>query len=364
MNNVGTIETFIGQGGLFPIDRSESDDLFLTCASFEERSTGLVECMAGNYQVKQSAIYINSEFYSLKSTQNNAKVIKEKLERVSQSCRGVSLGSWGNAVDQFRTLRKLVAPNGVCTEPALITIDITTFNRESLISCLALLQWAYPRGRVRLAYVSPKEYNPAGKAMIRKLEIEHQKNREQSESLESSLNDSEIQKHLWLSRGFRCLRNAIGFPGLQRQNLPALLILLPGYEIERALTIVNAIEPVQVMLGKPTDATRDEFYERSLNAKTQMVRLFKSRQPVIEFDFSCKSIDVTFRAIMAVAEKYYGNYNIYLTSLSTKPTLVAMFLAALKLDRIQVTCSVPSDYNVDDYSAGSHEVSFFELPHA
>jgi hypothetical protein len=39
-----------------------------------------------------------------------------------------------------------------------------------------------------------------------------------------------------------------------------------------------------------------------------------------------------------------------------------MFLTALKLNKIQVTCSIPRDYNIDDYSSGVHEVSFFNLP--
>ena len=317
---------------------------------------------SANYRVKQSAIYVNSEFRNLKSTQDNINIIESKLQKVSDNYLGLRLGSWGNAVEQFQVLRKLVAPNNVCSGTTRVTVDITTFTRESLISCLALLRWAYPKGTVRLAYISPKEYNPAGKAMIRKLELESSKTRDKANDLDQHLSASEMQRHLWLSRGFRCIRNAIGFPGLQRQNLPALLILLPGYEIERALTIVNAIEPVQVMLGRPTDATRDEFYERSLDAKTQMVRLFKSRQPVREFDFSCKSIETTSQAILDVATVFYDTHNIYMTSLSTKPTLVAMFLTAIKLNRIQVTCSVPRDYNIDDYSTGMHEVSFFNLP--
>ena len=362
MNNCGSVEAFIANGGLRPIENNESDDLFLTCASFEQRSTGLVSCMTSNYRVHQSVIYVNSEFRDLRGTQESISLIESRLRGVSDNYMGLRLGSWGNAVDQFRALREIIAPKGVRNEPARITVDITTFNREALMACLALLHWAYPKGTVRLAYISPKEYNPAGKAAIRKLELEGSTEQGQAKGMEQHLSASEVQRHLWLSRGFRCLRNAIGFPGLQRQNLPALLILLPGFEIERALTIVNAIEPVQVMLGKPTDATRDEFYERSLEAKGQMVRLFKSRQPVCEFDFSCKSIDATAHAISDIAMKHYDSHNIYMTSLSTKPTLIALFLTALRLNRIQVTCSVPRDYNIDDYSTGMHQVSFFDLP--
>lgn len=355
MNNYGTFESFVAHGGLSPVDGAVADDLFLTCASFEERCTGVAQCMIGNYKVKRSAIYVNSEFKGLARTRENILNVESKLRIVSSDYSGIRVGSWADSVEQFRVLRELIAPRGVNKDVVRVTLDITTFNRESLLSCLALLRWAYPNGLIRLAYVSPKEYNPVGKMVIKALEEEvggHTKH----------LDATDINKHLWLSRGFRCLRNAIGFPGLQRQNLPALLILLPGYEIERALTIVNAIEPVKVMLGKPTDATRDVFYERSLDAKAQMVSLFKSRQPVFEFDFSCKCVEATIEAIAEIAKNHYDTHNIYVTSLSTKPTLIALFLTVLKFSRIQITCSVPRDYNIDDYSIGTHEVSFFMLP--
>jgi hypothetical protein len=359
MNNLGLFEHLVAQGGLSSIDERQKDDLFIACASFEERSTGLANCMTGNYRVKRSAIYVNSEFQELRATRESINAIETKLRNASDDYIGLRVGSWADAIKQFQVLRELIAPTGVSNEPTRVTVDITTFNRESLLACLTILHWAYPKGAVRLGYISPKEYNPAARVALRALELEAA--RTQTEGFEQHVSASETHKHLWLSRGFRCIRNAIGFPGLQRQNLPALLILLPGYEIERALTIVNAIEPAQVMLGRPIDATRDMFYDRSLEAKAQMVKLFKSRQPVREFDFSCKSIDTTLRSISEIAATYYKTHNIYMTSLSTKPTVVAMFLAALKYNTVQITCSVPRDYNIDDYSTGMHEVSFFNL---
>jgi len=94
-----------------------------------------------------------------------------------------------------------------------------------------------------------------------------------------------------------------------------------------------------------------------------MLRLFKARQPVIEFEFSCKLIDKSVSILAALVEKHYSSHNIFLTSLSTKPTLIASFLLSEKFDRIQLTSSVPGEYNVEDYSRGAHEVSFCDLPH-
>lgn len=352
MQNFALVSQFLKTGGLFTISPPEPDDLFIACASFEPRSSCLAECMIGGYHTKKSAIYVNREFLGIDSTSSNVEVMSKHLVQSSEHFLGVSIGSWEDATAQFRILRKLLAPDGIREEPLRITVDISTFNREALIACLTILRWAYPNSCLRLAYVSPQEYNPSGRATLQ----------EKAQGEIANLDPAVIQENVWLSRGFRKLRNAIGFPGFQKPNLPSLLILLPGYEVERPLTLVDNLEPSIVFLGKPIDSTKDEFYDRSLQSKDQMLRLFKARQPVHEFEFSCKVIDKTFNALKALVEKHYESHNIFLTSFSTKPTLIAELLLAEKFDKLQLTSSIPGEYNVTDYSQGTHEVSFFVMP--
>jgi hypothetical protein len=344
------MEDFVRTGGLDTISAAVPDDLFLACASFEPRSAGLVRCLQGRYRVKRSEIYVNREFEKVGATASNAELMADRFAGISDSVGGITLGSWEDAVYQFTVLRRLIAPQGPSQEPLRITVDITTFNREALLACMTILRWAYPRGTFRFVYISPEEYNPAGRAEL--------KRRERSGE---TLTPSNLAENLWLSRGFRHMRNAIGFPGLQKPKQPALLILLPGFEIERALTIVDTLEPSLVLLGKPVDATRDEFYERSVQAKNQMLRLFRSRQPVEEFDFSCKDVGATRKALEKLLHRFYDSHNIFLSSHSTKPTLIGVFLTAEKFDGIQVTCTVPGEYNVEDYSSGAHAISFFTM---
>jgi hypothetical protein len=47
--------------------------------------------------------------------------------------------------------------------------------------------------------------------------------------------------------------------------------------------------------------------------------------------------------------------------MSTKPSVIATFLAAEEFPEVQLTCNIPGEYNIDDYSAGTHEVSFFDF---
>lgn len=161
------------------------------------------------------------------------------------------------------------------------------------------------------------------------------------------------------------MRNAIGFPGIQKPQLPSLLILTLGYEVERALTIVENLEPAKICLGYSTGSTRDVFNERHMESKSHMLQLIRGRQPVEEFEFSCTDIESTRSEIERIIVSNVAAYNICLSSMSTKPSLIASFLAAERFPEVQITCSVPGEYNVDDYSGGADKIfSTNVLPHS
>ncbi len=105
------------------------------------------------------------------------------------------------------------------------------------------------------------------------------------------------------------------------------------------------------------------FFERSVQAKEQMVRLFKARQPVEEFDFSCKSVAKALDAMKPVIESLLrlAQHICYIV-IHKKPSVIAVFLLAESFERIQVTSSVPGEYNIEDYSAGTHEITSLLVP--
>ncbi len=168
-NECGNVRShFVKSGGLKPISPSEPDDFFIACASFEPRSKWLTGCMT-SYRVRKSALYVNREFQHLGTTSANCSEMGQALNAVSEKYTGVKVGAWEDAAVQFRVLRELIAPNGIDNAPLRITLDITTFNREALLACMSIVRWVYPKGILRLIYVSPQEYNPAGRAALQKI---------------------------------------------------------------------------------------------------------------------------------------------------------------------------------------------------
>jgi hypothetical protein len=124
----------------------------------------------------------------------------------------------------------------------------------------------------------------------------------------------------------------------------------------------NCIKPSEILLGHSNSVTRDVFIFRHLESKKHMLQLIKGRQPVEEFEFSSTSVEQSVSALRQVVQAHVDDCNIFLTCMNTKPSLIASFLIAEEFPEIQVTCSVPGEYNVEDYSGGSHEISFIDLP--
>lgn len=352
-NNKFDFRDFIAAGGLCPVDGGQ-DDLFVACASFEERSRASALCLSKSYRARRVFLYVNREFQDLPETRSNIEFFQATLKSITDDFSGIVSGSWERADEQFRVLRDGLAPAGVVDHSKSITLDITTFNREALLSALAILRWAYPRGRIRLVHVTPEEYNRRGRQEFERIRANLEKSQDMQVPRQS--------QYVWLSRGFRKLRNAIGFPGEQKPLLPSLLILLPGFEVERALTIVENQEPSRVLLGRSVDHMQDVFHRRHLESKAAILQLLRGRQPVEEFDFSCTDIRSCEATLESIVCRHREGNNIFVAPMCAKIGVVATYLVAERHPEVQVTYCVPGEYNVHDYSSGMSMIAYFDLP--
>ncbi len=339
---------FVSAGGLASIAPGEADDLFIVGASFEPRSSAITNTFDGrSYQTTNAVLYVNEEFKDLPQTIAQLKLIADKLRLACPSFQGPTVGSWENSLTQFSSLKSALAPGGPSPEPHRITVDITTFTREALLSVLAIIRWGYPNASTRLVYVSPQDYTPPPP----------------SPNPPPITSDSEQKTtHEWLSRGFRKMRNAIGFAGIQDPQKPSALIMLMGFEVDRAISIVDNLEPSDVYLGKAVDGTHASFLQRNTTHRAAAFSLIKSRQRVTEFNYSAQDIACTTTTLRSLIQEVSVTHNVFLTSLTTKPVLIATFLAAEGNKDVQITCSVPGEYNIDNYSNGMREVFTYNLP--
>ena len=195
MNGIDIFD-FRSKGGLRNIIDGRPDDLFLVCASYEERSVASVESLSQEYRCKTGVIYVNADFiekYQGCSTKERLEQLKTIL-KPHCDCLKVAEGSWLDARKQLDALKLYIAPKGK-TLPvgATITIDTTTFNREALLVSGLLLRKHYINAKIRTLYVSPQGHGD------------------------------------WLTQGFRSIRNVLGFGGIQKSRLSNVLCILSGF---------------------------------------------------------------------------------------------------------------------------------------
>jgi len=318
-----TLDDLMRAGGIGPIDRQKPDDLYVVAASFEPRGTALTRALAATYRARRSFIYVNRDLDSTPATQvtdSAVRKLKDELEAKTDLAEVVE-GSWADAPKQLGSLATALGRVGTDQPLATITIDITPFNREALIVCLALLRARCSSARIRAGYVSPASHGQ------------------------------------WLSRGFRGVRSIVGFAGIQQPSRPTILVVLSGFEGDRTVKLIEEYEPSRVLLGFGDPPTLPSFLERNISEH----RLVLARTDVDEFRFPANDISACDALLDQKVTSLLDSYNVVIGPMCTKLSTVAVFQVASRHPEIQLAYSLPGEYNWTDYSTGTSHVFIEEL---
>ena len=214
-----------------------------------------------------------------------------------------------------------------------LLIDISTFTHEVLLIMLRLLYENNEFKKIQWLYNGASEY---------------------------SVGDQPEQ--VWLSKGCREVRNIIGYPGVMKPSRKNHVIVLAGFEIERATRMVELLEPDILSIGEGIEPT-DEKHEESMNFFREKFLLWKNSFQNIEidsFDFSCCDLEKTIKLITEIIEQC-PNRNYILVPLNTKLSTLAIGVIAFKNSNIQVCYAIPEMYNILGYSQPSNHISIVDL---
>jgi hypothetical protein len=297
--------------------RSNSDILFC-CASFEPRSTAVLKNLSDEFRAKTGVIYYNKELQS-HAPERLSDNLEYLEDRMSCFCDEILLieGSINNPITQLNELRRsLTLAESHSDNIDSITVDVTTFNRESLLTLLNLIKSWYPTAELDILYVSPSTYGD------------------------------------WLSRGHKTIRNVLGFTGSHTSDQSTALVVLSGFETDRTYKVIEEIEPAVVHLGFGDTPTQQKFLERNKH-RQEMVQ---SRQDTFRFNFAADDIDRCRKVVQNKVEENHDDYNIILAPMSTKLSTIGCWKAAQEYPRSQVIYALPGEYNYDGYSEGSKHI--------
>jgi hypothetical protein len=306
-------------------DNPPKDDLFITSASYEERSLRLAKGLPNKYKAARAIIYVHKEFLDDPNgkTANNLRSIQSDLRRCCDTVEVIE-GSWLDQASQLLKLRSALVSEKVGRGTSSfrnITVDATTFTRETLMLLIELLRFNLPNPNIRVLYVSPRDHGE------------------------------------WLSQGFRSIRNVLGFPGIQQGRNPTVLVVLSGFEPERTLQIIEEHEPKIVLLGIGDPPTSEPFRQRNQNDQ----KIILARQEVEHFSFSATDIDACSKQLDTLFKRLKLTYNVIGAPMSTKLSTLGMVLACERNREVQITYCLPGEYNVSNYSTGVDSVFIQKL---
>ena len=299
-----------------------SIDLFICSTSFEGRSLSIVKSIQ-NDSVKRVIVFTDPEASPCSTATEMAKWITS------------AFGSRAFIIpfrvkDPLNVADTIIGAIVQAQARANVFIDVTTFTQESLLILLKALQLACPGVAIKGLYNSATDYG-LGQTGDRK----------------------------WLTKGVSELRSVLGYAGTSRPTLGQHLIVLAGFELERAEKTIDLYDPnlLSVGLGDPLESISHDLFDVNKLFHQKLVERYGG---VKQFYFSCDDPIHARDALLKHVLETPG-YNVCVAPMNTKISTVGVGLAAMADNSIQICYANPALYNLDGYSKASSNAYIFDI---
>lgn len=288
-------------------------DLFLCGSSFEDRCL-VIASHINREQFSSVLICHFSENYS------KAEANLNKLQGLFSSKNEIVYLSKSKPLLNYDTLFDLFSQK----QNKNILFDISTFTRENILIILQLFrQKPFKDKTLTLCY------NPSDKY--------------------SNFVKGEYE-NVWLSKGVQNIRSIVGYSGDFSPIKELMLIVLVGFESERAQILINNFEPNKLYIGKsPVINSQNEDLAATNQYNFDKLIAFNSNS--IEFNFSCVDIDTTKRELMTIIEENIDKYNIVISPMNNKLSTLAVASIAFRFPEVQICYAATNQYNIEAYSS-------------
>lgn len=298
--------------------------LLICSSSFENRCLSIPTALKGNVDSDVIICYFPNNY---KSTDNNLLRIKELFPFDRVSTVELSLDSPLNNYDiLLDILTKSHYDN--------ILFDISTFTREILLVIIKILSSERLRETcIKLLYCPSSRYS----------------------SFEEG--DGTLP---WLSKGIRNIRSVVGYAGDMSPIKKTLLIVLVGFEFERAQLLIESFEPNALYLGV---ASPDNSHNESLGRinEKNFNKLLERNSLANRFNFSCKDISQNIPQLSHIIDNNKENYNIVISPMNNKLSTLSVAAVAMRYPEVQICYAPANQYNIESYSTPENEIYILSL---
>ena len=275
-------------------------DLFICSASFEDRCLAVASSI--DLRMIETAVVCRYSGYAELSEDNNTKL----LETLAEKAKGISFDK-DAPLSIYDTLYDAISE----CHPKSVIIDISTFTRETILIILMLYG-------------------------------------------ENNTND------IWLSKGVNAIRTILGYAGSYTSLKKTLLIVLVGFEKERAEFLINIFEADKLYLGcvPPKESHNEEL---SRINKANFDRLVSLVGECNVFEFSCRYLQQTHDSLREIIEANKEDYNIIISPMNNKLSTLAVANVAFEYPDVQVCYASTNQYNTEAYSSPADKVILFDF---
>ena len=298
-------------------------DLLVCSASFEERCLALASSLS-------SSAYERALIFRYRDPAELSEANNKKLVEVLGKKGEEVLIDKDSPLEIYDTLHDAILRNNAQT----ILFDISTFTRETILIALMLFrQEPFMDVNVTLGYVPADRYS-------------------------RTANDDSTE--IWLSRGVNEIRTILGYSGSFSSLKKTMLVVLVGFEKERANILINSFEADKLYLGHvpPTESYSEELSEIN---HTNFERLVCLSSGCSTFEFSCKDIQLTYDKLKELIDANREQYNIIISPLNNKLSTLAVATVAFEYPEVQVCYASTNQYNTEAYSSPADEAFFFDF---
>lgn len=298
-------------------------DMLICCASFEDRCLAVASSV--NLSMVDKVLVCRYLGYSELSESNFNKL----HEVLSDKVKDIALDK-DAPLSIYDTLYDAISE----CHPKSVIIDISTFTRETILIILMLFkQDVFKNISVTIGYVPADGY---------------------SDCIKSGAND------IWLSKGVNEIRSVLGYAGSFTSLKKTLLIVLVGFEKERAEFLINSFEADKLYLGcVPPQESQNE--ELSTINKMNFDRLVSVVGGCCVFEFSCRYLQQTYDVLKKIIDENKDDYNIIISPMNNKLSTLAVANVAFEYPDVQVCYASTNQYNTGAYSSPSQKVILFDF---
>lgn len=210
-----------------------------------------------------------------------------------------------------------------------LCVDTTCMTHETLLILLSLFRHIFGKDlrKIRFLYCPAREYDPG----------------------------TEYEKK-WLSQGVKDVRSILGYPGQLMPSRKNRLLVLVGFEVNRAAGLIDVYEPASLGLGYGDGAVSTEHQIINEQKHKTLSAAYPNSD---KFKFSSGNPYSVRDFILKDAENH-ANFNLIVAPMNTKISTIGAALATFINPGIQLCYAAAATYNFDNYSTpDEHFIAFY-----